>query len=243
MVAEDRHSRGGGRPAEGTGPGVITPDGCSVELYAMLPAGEEPRIVHGAVGEGASILELGSGAGRVTHPLLALGHPVVAVDESPQMLERIHGAELVASSIERLDLGREFDAVLLASHLINVPDVEWRRTLLRTCRRHLRPGGRVLIQRHAPGWFDTAEPFERRGADLPAGPLVVRMLDVRRPGPGLLSATMEYQVGARTWTQWFTAARVDDAQLAADLAAVGLAIDGQLTGDGTWVGARLATPG
>ena len=236
MVAEDPHSRKGGWPAEGTGPGAITPDGCSVELYAMLPAGEEPGIVHAAAGDGASILELGAGAGRVTHALLALGHPVVAVDESPEMLERIHGAELVNRRIEELDLGREFDAVLLASHLINIPDVAWRRTLLRTCRRHLAPGGRVLIQRHEPDWFDTAEPVERRGGDFPE--LVMRLRDLERPGPGLLSATVDYQVGERTWTQSFTAARVDDAQLAADLGAVGLAIDAQLTDDGTWVSAR-----
>ncbi len=46
-----------------------------------------------AAGAGASILELGCGAGRVTHPLVALGHPVVAVDESPEMLAHVRGAE------------------------------------------------------------------------------------------------------------------------------------------------------
>jgi hypothetical protein len=51
---------------------VITPDGCAVELYALLPPGGEPEIVHGAVPEGASILELGAGTGRMTHPLLEL---------------------------------------------------------------------------------------------------------------------------------------------------------------------------
>jgi len=55
----------------------------------------EPEIVHAAVPPGASILELGAGAGRVTHPLVALGHPVVAVDESAEMLARIRGAETV----------------------------------------------------------------------------------------------------------------------------------------------------
>src|SRR6266542_1519539 len=67
----------------GDGPGAITPDGCSVELYSALPPAQEPRIVHDAIPHGASILELGAGAGRVTHALLALGHPVVAVGASP----------------------------------------------------------------------------------------------------------------------------------------------------------------
>jgi hypothetical protein len=58
--------------ATGTGPGVITPDGCAVDLYALLPPMGEPRIVHAAIPAGASVLELGAGAGQVTHPLVAV---------------------------------------------------------------------------------------------------------------------------------------------------------------------------
>jgi SAM-dependent methyltransferase len=169
----------------GDGPGAITPDGCSVEFYAALAPGQEPRIVHDAIPERATILELGAGAGRVTHALLALGHPVVAVDESPEMLERIRDAETVLARIEDLDLGRRFDAVLFASYLLNVPDQEWRRTLLAACRRHVSDNGCVLVQRHEPEWFDTAAPFEHHYDDLPQGELVYRMRDVTRPGPGL----------------------------------------------------------
>src|SRR6266540_1015687 len=63
----------------GDGPGAITPDGCSVELYSALTPAQEPRIVHDAIPHGASILELGAGAGRVTHALLALGRRFDAV--------------------------------------------------------------------------------------------------------------------------------------------------------------------
>jgi SAM-dependent methyltransferase len=216
--------------SSGSGPGAITPDGCSVELYAMLPARAEPQIIHGAAGPGASILELGAGAGRVTHPLLRLGHEVVAVDESPEMLERIHGAETVRARIETLDLGRRFDAVVLASHFINAPDREVRRTLLRVCRRHVRDGGCVVLERHEPEWFDTAAPSER---DL--GAVTVRLHDISRPRPGLLTATVEYQAGERVWTQTFTTGRLDDQDLAADLAATDLALDAFLTEDRTWI--------
>jgi SAM-dependent methyltransferase len=96
----------------GTGPGVITPDGCAVELYALLQPMGEPEIVHAAVPAGASVLELGAGAGRVTHPLLALGHPVVTVDESAEMLARIRGAETARAPIQDLDLERRFEAGL-----------------------------------------------------------------------------------------------------------------------------------
>src|SRR5437660_10300272 len=111
----------------GSGPGVITPDGCAVDFYARLAAMGEPEIVHGAIPPGSSILELGCGAGRVTHPLVALGHPVVAVDESPEMLAHIRGAETVRARIQDLALGRRFDVVLLASHLISTDDAAERR--------------------------------------------------------------------------------------------------------------------
>jgi SAM-dependent methyltransferase len=216
--------------SHGSGPGVITPDGCAVDLYVLLPPGRDPEVIHGAIGAGASILELGAGAGRVTHALLRLGHPVVAVDESAEMLERVQGAETVRSKIETLDLGRRFDAVVLASHFVNVPDRNWRLALLRACRRHVRDHGSVILQRHEPEWFDTAAPSE----DTRYG-IIFRLRDVSRPGPGLLSATVEYQAGDRLWTQSFTAARVDDAELAADLAAADLALDAVLTDDRTWI--------
>jgi SAM-dependent methyltransferase len=90
----------------GTGPGAITPDGCAVDFYARMTAMGEPEIVHEAAGPGASILELGCGTGRITHPLAELGHEVVAVDESPEMLAHVHGAQTVCARIEDLALGR-----------------------------------------------------------------------------------------------------------------------------------------
>ena len=130
----------------GTGPGVITPDGCAVDFYRVLPAMGEPEVVHGAILAGAGILELGAGAGRMTHPL----------DEAVE-------------------------------------------------------GERVT------------------------GGIVFRLRDLRRPGPGLVETTVEYQVGERVWSQTFTAERVDNLALEAALAEAGLAVDAYLTGDGSWV--------
>jgi SAM-dependent methyltransferase len=227
-----RGSRSGGRaPARnGTGPGMITPDGCAVDFYALLPPMGEPGIVHAAIPAGASILELGAGAGRVTHPLVALGHPVVAVDESPEMLVRIRGAETVRARIQDLELGRRFDAVLLASFLVNVPDHALRRRFLQVCRDHVHEDGWVLVQRHPPAWFEEAAESERT-----VDGIVFRLRDLRRPGPGVLAATVEYQVDDRVWTQSFTTERLDDDQLAAALAEAELAVDAYLTGDGSWV--------
>jgi SAM-dependent methyltransferase len=231
----------------GTGPGAITPDGCSVELYSLLPPMGEPGIVHAAIPARASILELGAGAGRMTYRLLELGHPVVAVDESAEMLARVRGAdahrdgsgagrtasagaETVRARIQELHLGRRFDVVLLASFLVNTPDQELRRRFLDAAAEHVRDHGCVLVQRHEPRWFDEAAEGERTGDGI-----TFRLRDLARPGPGLLSATVEYQVGERIWTQSFTAERLDDQQLAAALGEVGLAVDAYLTTDGSWV--------
>ncbi|MQA86370.1 MAG: methyltransferase domain-containing protein [Streptosporangiales bacterium] len=217
-------------PNVGSGPGPVTPDGCAVEFYALMPAGREPGVVHAAVPDGASILELGAGAGRLTRSLVALGHDVVAVDESAEMLERIDGAEAVHSRIEDLDLPPCFDAALLASHLINAPHRETRRAFLRTCRRHIRDDGCVVIERHAPDWFDTAHPVTTTWEGI-----VVRLREVRRPAPGLLFCTIDYGAGGSWWTHSFTNARVDDAELAELLAWAGLRLDTFLTEDRGWI--------
>jgi SAM-dependent methyltransferase len=212
----------------GSGPGVITPDGCAVDFYAMMPAFGEPAIVHDAAGPGTSILELGCGTGRVTHPLIALGHPVVAVDESPEMLAHVRGAETVCARIQGLSLGRRFGAVLLASHLINA-DTGVRSAFLATCRHHVADDGCVIVQQHTPEWFSAAGETE----DIRDG-VTYRMRDVSRPAPNLLTATVEYLVGGRRWTQTFTATSLDDAELAASLGAAGLRLDRYLTEDRSW---------
>jgi hypothetical protein len=188
---------------------------------------------------------------------------VVAVDESPEMLARIRGAaagipaearsvgaasasagpaparaETVQARIQDLALGRRFDAVLLASFLVNVADPGLRGRFLATCRDHVDDGGCVLVQRHPPRWFEEAAEHERT-----AGGITFRLRDLRRPGPGLLAATVEYQVDERVWTQSFTTERLDDQALAGALAEAGLAVDAYLTGDGSWVRAVPASRG
>lgn len=213
----------------GKGPGVITPDGCAVEFYARLPAMGEPAIVHEAVGPGAAILELGCGTGRITHPLVSLGHPVVAVDESAQMLAHVHGAETVCARIEELTLGRRFGAVLLASHLINAPEDPVRGAFLAVCRRHVAGDGCVVIQQAGPEWFSTATESERTQDGI-----IIRMRDVSRPAPGLLAATMEYVIGDQRWTQTFTSRRLDHDRLVEALGAARLRLDRYLTDDRAW---------
>lgn len=221
---------------EGTGPGAITPDGCAVELYARLSVGGEPDIVEAAVPAGASILELGSGVGRMTHPLVERGFTVTAVDESTQMLERVRGARTVHSTIEGLDLAEKFDVVMLASFLVHAGDAEVRRGLLRTCAAHVADGGCVLVQREGAGYHADV-PRERRD---PAG-YTVRVVSAEPVGDGVNSVRVEYEFPDAAWTQTFLARPLTREQFEAALAEAGLRVAQYLTEDGTWVKAVPAT--
>ncbi|MEU6005685.1 class I SAM-dependent methyltransferase [Streptomyces sp. NPDC047453] len=215
---------------QGTGPGAITPDGCAVELYARLPVGSEPDVIAAAVPAGAHILELGCGVGRVTRPLMERGFTVTAVDESPDMLERVRGARTICSPIESLDAGETFDAVVLASFLVHTGDPEVRRGLLRTCARHVAEGGCVLIQREG-GDYHINVPRERMD---PAG-FTVRILSAEPVGDGVNRVRAEYVFPDATWTQTFRSRPLTKEEFEEALAEAGLRVDRYLTEDGMWV--------
>ncbi|MFJ2258286.1 class I SAM-dependent methyltransferase [Streptomyces sp. NPDC087844] len=215
---------------EGTGPGAITPDGCAVELYARLSVGDEPDIIASAVSAGAHILELGSGVGRMTHPLLERGFTVTAVDESAEMLERVRGARTIRGAIETLDLGETFDVVLLASFLVHAGDVEVRRGMLDVCRSHVADGGCVLIQREGEN-YHTDLPRERRD---PSG-FTIRMLSAEPVGDGVDSVRAEYVFPDAVWTQTFLARPLSREEFEGALGEAGLRVDRYLTEDRVWV--------
>ena len=198
---------------EGTGPGAITPDGCAVELYSRLSIGQEPDIIAAAVPAGARILELGSGVGRMTHPLLERGFTVTAVD-----------------------LGETFDVVMLASFLVHAGDIEVRRGLLRTCVRHVAPGGCVLIQREGED-YHTNLPRERID---PSG-FTVRMVSAEPVGDGVDSVHAEYVFPDAVWTQTFLSRPLTKEQFEEALAEAGLRVDSYLTPDRIWVRAVATT--
>jgi SAM-dependent methyltransferase len=203
-----------------------------VEFYASLPDDDESAaLIHDAIPGGASILELGSGTGRMTRPLLAYGHPVVAVDHSAEMLAHIR-TETVRSSIEELALGRTFDAVVLASYIIQYADVS-PGVLLDVCRTHVAAGGAVILQRQPPEWHDSEPP-----ASWERGDVRYRMTEFERHDAETLSATIEYSQGERVWTHSFTSRRLGDDTLGELLAESGLRLDRFLDTDRGWVLAR-----
>jgi SAM-dependent methyltransferase len=200
-----------------------------VELYARLRAGDEPDLVAGQTPVGGSILELGCGAGRVTHPLGERGFEVTAVDESAEMLALVRGARTVRSSIEELNLGERFDVVLLGSFLVNTGDLTVRAGLLASCLRHVAADGVVLIQREAEGFYKRI-PFERPlGEDG-----TVRVVSSTEIAPGLRANQVDYLFPDAQWSQFFRTRHLPDAAFAQALTDAGLSLDAYLTPDHVW---------
>lgn len=190
----------------GEGRGPITRDGCAVELYRNLPYRDELALFGHLLSRPSSVLELGSGTGRLTRALLGAGHEVTAVDNSEDMLRHVpDDAAKVVSNIEDLDLPRRFDVALLASCLLNTPVETLRRKQLSVCRRHVVPGGVLIFERFDPQWL-------RRVEIGPLGSLAGVDLAVERVvrDGDLVSLSLRYATATEAWRQHFTALALDD---------------------------------
>jgi SAM-dependent methyltransferase len=197
------------------------PDGSPVGLYTRLPESGEGEVAASVLPAAASVLELGCGAGRITRQLVRLGYRVTAVDESAEMLAHVRDAETVRGRIEGLELGRRFDAVLLASNLVNV-EPSRRRAFLETCRRH---ADLVVVEGLPLAWSP-------QGGETTFGDVVSR-LRVDRVEGGVVHGELEYEAGGETWRHAF-AMHVfgDEAELRAALGEAGLRLERRL--DARW---------
>ncbi len=98
------------------------------------------------------VLELACGTGRVAIPLSMAGHDVTALDLSAEMLRvaRAKAAGLpirfVRGNMKRFDLGRRFKLIYITfrsfQSLLTPAD---QRACLECVRRHLAPGGRLIV--------------------------------------------------------------------------------------------------
>ena len=210
-------------------------DGSPVGLYATLAPLGEPQLIDGAVPSGSEILELGCGAGRITHELVALGHRVTAVDNSAEMLAHVRGAATVLADIESLDLGRTFAVVVLASNFLNAPEQAELDAVLAACARHVEPRGRVLLERMPPDW----EPDE---GTRTVGGVEMTLSHVVREGE-LVSAVMEYGANGERWTHAFSARLISDDEVDAALSRAGLERVRWLDERRTWLEARPVSRG
>lgn len=117
---------------------------------------------------GASVLELGSGPGKMTGILLEAGLNVHAIDASPTFVavfaQRFPDVPVACESVEESTFfGRSFDAVV-AWGLWFLLSAETQRDLIRRVALVLRPGGRFLFTspRLAITWLDAMTGLESR---------------------------------------------------------------------------------
>lgn len=101
---------------------------------------------------GTGVLELGCGTGGITKLLVSRGAAVTAVDGSAHMLdrarERAPGAVFIQSPLETFEPSGQFDVVLLAFVLHEIPK-DLRAQVLNSARPALAPGGTLVVLDHA----------------------------------------------------------------------------------------------
>jgi SAM-dependent methyltransferase len=177
------------------------------------------------------VLDLGAGVGRIADPLAALGHRVTAVDDSIDMLTHVARAVTVCSRIENLCLPDRFDAVLLATNLINYPGDELRNRILATVRRHLKPAGKGIIQWVPPAWFASRPPgtYHRTDAKL------VQAMTIRSNHDGLAEGVFTLQADGQTWRQPLRFVHLSGEQLRNQLNNAGLELDTATPDDAAWL--------
>jgi SAM-dependent methyltransferase len=104
-------------------------------------------------------LELMAGTGRVSIPLIEAGVPLTCVDYSAGMLDRLRAklaargltADLRQMDARALDLGRQFDLILIPFHAFTeITDRDDERQALGRIRDHLSDGGRFICALHNP---------------------------------------------------------------------------------------------
>jgi len=138
----------------------------AADFYDQTRELPEPIATHGIpallqhVAPGGKILDVGTGTGRISVPLLRLGANVIGIDLSLNMMDKLRQkyptAHLAQADASRLPFAaRQFEAVLTmhVMHLIG----PWREAL-REYQRVLKPGG-VYID--STQWHDAASRLTR----------------------------------------------------------------------------------
>lgn len=109
----------------------------------------------------ASVLDAGCGTGRVAIELARRGVEVLGTDIDPGMLATAREAapdlEWVHADLADLDLGRTFEAIVLAGNVLIFVEPGTEERVLARCAAHLAPGGALVAGfQLKPGRYDLA---------------------------------------------------------------------------------------
>ncbi len=106
---------------------------------------------------GGPVLEFGIGTGRLALPLAASGLEVHGVEASPEMVDKLHGKAggsaitVAVGDFARVDAGAGFALVVLAFNTIfALPDQQAQVDCFANAARHLRPGGKFVVEAWVP---------------------------------------------------------------------------------------------
>jgi SAM-dependent methyltransferase len=161
-------------------------DGASVAFYDLITAADpsiagDIDLYASLIPPDGSLLELGSGTGRVSEAIARRGFDVTGLELSAAMIaqaeaRRPPGLSLryVQGDMRSFDLRRSFDAVICPYFVLShMPQSEWKHALL-TVSRHVQPKGVVAF--HMPDRHQMAAPAPPPGALVfQNGPLSVFM--------------------------------------------------------------------
>lgn len=153
-------------------------------------------------GRGKTVLEVGSGIGKLTEQLVGQGHAVHAVDNDASMLEvlrtRLSAVPVTQGTVEELELRhRSVDAVVCTTAFTSFDD----ETALPVIAKALRTGGHLSVVWHER---DTRIPWVRRLGAFLEGPLGARDNEPRSATvtERLLHSPLFSFVEEETWTTW-----------------------------------------
>lgn len=134
--------------------------GFFAEFYDLLHATAHDAAQYPALlaPYGKKVLEIGCGTGRIAIPLAKAGFSVTGLEYEADMIRILEGKDYprenltVAQGDARdFDLAQSFDGVIMGCNFINhFADSYDLLRVLRCCRRHLRPGGLLLIDCSLP---------------------------------------------------------------------------------------------
>lgn len=154
------------------------------------------------------VLELMSGTGRVSLPLLEAGVSLTCVDSSPAMLARLREkveakgfhANIREMDVCRLDLQSRFDLIILPFHsFAEITGPESQLEALLAIRKHLQRDGRFVCPLHnAPARLKLINGVKTVRGKFPVGnsgqTLILSSVETHDDIPGLVRGTQFYDI-------------------------------------------------